>query len=676
MNFESFCESLRQEVLFSSEQEDGDLFREERFLEIASDYLSQAGEANGIEPASYDSGDMRISGYSVYGDGEFLDLYTVCYTGKTPPKHLPEQEPERNIKKIAKFFEESAKGLYKRIEESSPVFDLAQQISQNKNDISKLRFILLSDAEIGSLPEKQIEINGCEAEIRKYDIRDLYQIAESKSRREAVEISIRKEFDREIPFIKIDSAKSEYACYLCTFPGKLLADIYGKYGPALLEKNVRSFLQVRGKINKSIRETILDEPQRFLAYNNGIAAVADEITVANGREYAKIISKITNLQIVNGGQTTASIFHAIRNDEADVSSLDVQVKITVIKKKELFEHFVPKISQYANSQNKINIADFSANDAFNKKIEELSRSVWTPEIRISGKKTQWFYERVRGQYAEFKSGLSPAKQKAFDAVNPLGQKFTKTDMAKYINAWAQLPYHVCRGAEINYQEFVLRMRDEWKPVLDEAYYKNLIAKAILFRKTDDIIAEQDFGGYKSQITAYTMALLSHLSAQMLDLNVIWEKQELPSGLEIKITDTCGKVKKHIWTPEKEMNISEWCKREKCWTSLIEGEKNFNIDLESWKTAKENIIAVVAEAGGVGGARTAEEIAEIEEVSQVAADIWFSLAKWGKETNSLPPWHRRISFSLGLLAQRGAKPSPKQARQGIIIIRKAKDLGFL
>jgi hypothetical protein len=57
--------------------------------------------------------------------------------------------------------------------------------------------------------------------------------------------------------IRFADPSYEYATYVGYFPAALLVRIYERYGARLLERNVRSFLQARGKINREIRETIL-----------------------------------------------------------------------------------------------------------------------------------------------------------------------------------------------------------------------------------------------------------------------------------------------------------------------------------------------------------------------------------------------------------------------------------
>jgi hypothetical protein len=94
----------------------------------------------------------------------------------------------------------------------------------------------------------------------------------------------------------------------------MLADIYNDYRSALLERNVRSFLQFNGKVNKGIRDTLKTAPHRFLPYNNGLSTTASSVVLTGASNGTAHIRSLADFQIVNGGQTTASIAAASRRD--------------------------------------------------------------------------------------------------------------------------------------------------------------------------------------------------------------------------------------------------------------------------------------------------------------------------------------------------------------------------
>ena len=204
------------------------------------------------------------------------------------------------------------------------------------------------------------------------------------------------------------------------------------------------FFSFGAKSIKGIRNTIQNEPEMFFAYNNGLTTTAESVETDTARER---IRSVTNFQIVNGGQTTASIFTATKKDKAALSKVYVQVKLTVIPP-ERAEVVVPRISEYANTQNKVSAADFFSNHPFHLRIEELSRRIWAPSPVGGLRETHWFYERARGQYANAQANLTPAKLREFLAKNPRPQMFTKTDLAKFEYSMSMRPHIVSSPAQL------------------------------------------------------------------------------------------------------------------------------------------------------------------------------------------------------------------------------------
>ena len=163
--------------------------------------------------------------------------------------------------------------------------------------------------------------------------------------------------------------------------GDVLADIYDEYGARLLEGNVRSFLSTKVAVNKKIRGTILNSPQMFFAFNNGISATAMEVTVED-TEYGRLITAVKDFQIINGGQTTASVFNARHKDKAPLDKLYVQMKLTEVggSTQEETDDLIRSISRTSNSQNKVSDADFFASHPFHRRMEAISRRLLAPAV--------------------------------------------------------------------------------------------------------------------------------------------------------------------------------------------------------------------------------------------------------------------------------------------------------
>ena len=328
---------------------------------------------------------------------------------------------------------------------------------------------------------------------------------------------------------------------------------------------------LRGKVNKGIRRTILDEPEKFMAYNNGLCVTAESVELVSDSNGRLVIKGITGLQIVNGGQTVATIHRTARTDRADLSRVFVQAKITVIQPDQI-DTLVPLISRYANSQNQINEADFSANSVFHVKLQQLSETVWCP-----GEASRWFYERARGQYqvARARDGTTPKRKKAFDAKTPSKQKFDKVTLAKYVNAWGQHPHIVGRGGQKNFAVFTQQLGQEygadWEPDID--YYKAVVAQAIIYKTAERIARKHAFSGYRANAVAYTVALLSWRTAGRVDLLEIWDQQAVSEVLESVLWDWMPRVRELLVETAGDRNVTEWCKKEACWREVQ------NIDVE-------------------------------------------------------------------------------------------------
>jgi hypothetical protein len=365
----------------------------------------------------------------------------------------------------------------------------------------------------------------------------LHQMLSSGNRRETIEIDFKKDFDQFIPCLEIRNGNKNYQTVLGVFPGNILADLYEKYGARLLERNVRTFLQARGKVNKGIRTTLNTEPDMFLAYNNGITGTAESIRLNINENGIQEISYLKDFQIVNGAQTTASLYHTRKKDKANLSSTFVQAKICIVDDSKKIDAIVPLISRFSNSQNKVSEADFYANDPFHLEIETLSRSVWAPAQHSSNQQTHWFFERSRGQYNDEKSKLTSAQLKKFNLENPSRQKFSKTDLAKFENTWLQLPWIVSLGSQKNFRDFSARLSERKGFKADLDYFQKLVAKAILFRSAEKIVSGMEFGGYRANIVTYSLAWLSFISYQRIDLDKIWRRQLISQTLEAAIQNS-------------------------------------------------------------------------------------------------------------------------------------------
>jgi hypothetical protein len=669
----SFATDLRQEVLLEADLEEDQAMLPDAFTRVMLERLEEAGEIEDGRVCYHRDRGIEVSGYGADDDGEVLDLFTTIYRGDPTPSSVANQDIEVAFRRLVTFWERASDSYHAALEESTEVFDMALRIHDLRPSLAKVRLFLLTDGLARTEFRAADDVDGLELSYHIWDLRRLHRLTRSGQRREPIEIDFVDRFGSAIPCLRAQEGGADYGAYLAILPGTVLNEIYAQYGPRLLELNVRSFLQVRGKVNQGIRRTILEAPDRFLAYNNGISATASEISLEDLPAGGSGIRAVKDLQIVNGGQTTASLHHAALRDGADLTHIFVPAKITVLAETQL-DDIVPLIARYANTQNRISEADFSANDPFHVGIEVLSRTTWAPATGGTQRQTRWFYERARGQYADaLGRERTPARQRKFKQEHPPTQRFTKTDLAKFENTWDQLPHVVSRGAQKNFAEFMIRLAARGRIVPDEGYFRNLVAKAILFRHAERLVSGQSFGGYRANIVTYSLSWLAHLTANRIDLDRIWREQTLTPRLDSAIVTISRLVHGVLTNPPGGANVTEWAKREACWERVRSLQVPADIELEAELISLE----VARRTKPVSGLDAPDESERevIVQVAAISADVWFELSHWAKETGNLQTWQRSIAFDLGTRARQGRDPSRKQALQAVKILHEAARLGY-
>jgi hypothetical protein len=579
---EEFFHDFRQDLLAGAEANGSFLLAE--FMDVVSRELTETGFTEGFEFAHYRAQrGMRVDGYWFNDEGG-LNLFVADFDSRTELASLTRTDVDAVFKRVVNFFDASLrKNLAADLEITSPEYGLARQIADRKSLIRHLNLILVSERTLSDRIQAlaDAETAGIATSFHIWDISRLHRQRSSRSHKEALDLDFEAMFGTGIPCLPAHLGTDAYQSYLVVMPGPILSTIYEKFGARLLEQNVRTFLQARAKVNQGIRTTIMTEPGMFFAYNNGITATAQGVETKRTSDGLQI-TKITDLQIVNGGQTTASLFHTRRKDKADLTQIFVQMKLSVIDNEES-EKVVPRISEYANTQNRVQAADFFSNHAYHIRTEEFSRRLWAPAGKGAQRETKWFYERARGQYADAQAKLTPAEQKRFKAENPKPQMLTKTDLAKFENVWDDHPRYVNLGAEKNFARYAARIGKEWDKSSDsfnEAYFKRAVARGIIFRATERIVSAQPWynNGYRANIVAYTLAVLSELTRRQeksLDFQRVWNAQAISPVLESTIAVVASRVNDDLLRPMQGIsNISEWAKREACWTRMLENMDEF------------------------------------------------------------------------------------------------------
>lgn len=569
---EDFIKDLHQEVLLRVGATENPQLREEAFTEVVLELLAEHNEADGADLSSFEAKGARglasakLNAWTLSVEGATLDLFVTRYIGTGQVSDLPRAEVRRSFGLVRGFLVRALEGAHKKMEESSDAFEAARQICDAREALVTVRLFLLTDGVVRGADLELEAIPGVELRPVIWDLEKLSRLRVGE--REVIQLDFVNDYGGSIPCLQMADPTGEYRTFLAFFAAPLLTRIYGEHGQRLLERNVRAFLQARGKINRGLQRTLKEEPHRFLAYNNGLCCTAASVNVDVHADGHARLRSVTDFQIVNGGQTTASIFHALKKERRDIGQVVVQVKLTVLHDPSRVSEIVPLISQFANSQNKVNAADFSANGPFHRKVEQLSRAVWAPAQSGIDRQTHWYYERARGSYADDRARQGTrARQVEWERQNPAAQKFTKTDLAKFELAWLGLPHWVCLGTEKAFLRHAELMADEGEPTVDATYFRHLIAKGVLLRTTTKIFSSLSLVDYRAQSVAYAVAWVAGTSEHRLDLDRIWDEQRVMPSVGEVLRIVVAEAHAHL--NAQPGNVGEACKKEYCWKAFKE-----------------------------------------------------------------------------------------------------------
>lgn len=723
MTVEEYREVLHEDIALAASANMSNA--EEEFLKYITDILIAGEEFDDFLECYYEGisrrkANMRIDGYAIDEADGSCCVFIADYHGPYENDAIRNEEINSLFKKIRYFIDESIKyELYQELEESTQSYEFSRMLYYENQNISKFRFYLLTDAYNKQRTKnlKDAEVAGKTVELNVWDISRIFDVVTSKTQKESVEIILTDIGYEGIPCVKaveysnivadievipkyeeiIDEANIDediqekeniitYSSYLAAVPGEILKNLYLEYGSRLLEGNVRSFLSVRGKVNKSIQNTIKNYPEMFFAYNNGIAATATEIDTEMTCEGLKI-TRIKDLQIVNGGQTTASIANTIlsaRKDEnIDISKLFVPMKVSVLEHS-MSERIIPKISEYSNSQNKVDASDFFSNHPFHIRMEDYSRK--TPAPAINGNQYQqfWYYERTRGQYSQGKMKFKPksSQMRQYETRYPENQVIKMVDLAKYMEIYEGAPDKVSRGKQAIVSIFAENIKSQWSKSdteFNSYYFKRIVSLAIIFKCSDEIVKKTEWyklkHSYKANVVAYTMSVIfeyirKNKKGYELDFIKVWNLQGLYPELEEQIRVLCTEVYEFITREDRlTENVTEWCKKEKCWERAQQ---------EKWSIAETFLKTLISreyikneEREAKSERKLADEVDELKLILALGKEYWQQVINWGTTRKLLSDMESSILKMVINIDITGRIPSDKQAK----IIIKARERLF-
>lgn len=642
---------------------------EKAFADYAITELEAAGETEEPATAFYRAGPANrtkeCAGYAVSEDSDELDLFVVHFENQDNLYSLHNRDVEVAFGKLDRFFVSALHGLADQLDESTEEEEMCRVIAASSKTLRKVRFIFLTNGEIKArknLHGEVVEhatISNCRVQYICWDIERFRRNRES-GHSNLLEISF-DESEEGLPSLWATDPKSEYQGCVTVLPGEKLARIYELYGSRLLELNVRSYLQAKGKTNKGILSTLKAAPERFFAFNNGITIVAAEAETTTGEGSIRGIKKLTGFQIVNGGQTTASLHRAsISNDlRSGLPFVSVQAKIIILGE-EHYRDLIPSISRFANSQNKVSDSDLESNEPYNVGVERVSRMEWT-----QGMSSKWFFERSRGAYQTERNrvGRTAGGQKQFDNEYPKNQRFSKEDLARYFHCWKGLPHIVSLGPQKNFVRFMAedgRRPAGWKPTKQE--YQHMVALAILFQSVHKLVSKnRGITKIQKQVASYTVACIAEKTGRSLDLAKIWSNQKLGKETLAVADEWAQEIFDEIVAEAQHLRKleSEFCKRPECWSFIRK------LTLRMPANLKSELLV-----GGRGASNNEDQI-NIERCLSLSLDEWRKVYDLVRHDASIALIDRAVVRRMEDLAfdNWSVPPVPEDARTACVILNR-------
>lgn len=589
---QEFYQSLRETLALTAGVDGSSI--ESEFVRFGLDKLVDFGDIYSYEliEDGRDSADIwRIDAFSDDSESELsigtMSLFISLFDQADEPANLIQTDINRLLKKLKRFVEFALeKNIFTFFEPGSGPFNVATTLKSAwiKQAKPNLKFYVISNRPISKriTDIENIEIQGSNIEVVVWDLNRFLQMELSGREREDIEIDLSNTPLKALMATTANEGALKSA--LVVMPASVLIGIYGKWGGRLLEQNVRSFLSTKNSVNKGMRETISSAPDKFFAFNNGITGTAEDATFESKSD-GLYLTNLKNFQIVNGGQTTATLYSTAIKDNLDMSNIAVQMKLSIVSPEKANE-LVPFISKFANSQTKVNDSDLFSNHPFHQRFEEFSRRISAPPKPGAVAGSFWFYERARGQYVNEQAYKTDTEKKKFQALNPRDQMLTKTELAKYLNTFEMLPNIVSKGAQFSFSEFAKRVTNSWDQSdsnISEGFFRSLIAMTIMFKRLEKLVQakkEEWFIVSRANVVTYTLSLLSYMAKQSdraIDFESIWKKQSLPISAENAILKLSKRVNDLLRDENRQiMELSSYAKSEAFWTVVKAEAKNIDL----------------------------------------------------------------------------------------------------
>ncbi len=669
MNIKEFAQYVIDTVQDTADSNDTDFNTE--IVRYYLDCMEECGEVSAPEICTFAERRARLTAYDYNDEAESLDLFLFIHTA--PVAARADSKVQTGFNYLQEFYSQCVKkkAPFKGLENEfdGEVQDAINIVRESKGKVNMIRFFLLTDGAVSSndIPTHREDEDGVIYEYHIWDIASIYRQDQIKQGNDKIEIDFENDIKYYVPnknsklneqvapkiqCLKVEDENPNVDTYLAIISGDVLAKIYNQYRTLLLEKNVRAFLRNKSKVNQRIMSTIKRTPEMFFSYNNGISTTASEVELKQtGR--IQYITKLKDWQIVNGGQTTASI---ACSTDCDLSKVFVQMKVSVVKDKEKYNEIVSSISKCANSQTGIKQSDFDSGDEYLVKLENISKEEIAP---VSN--TKWFFERMRGQYTDTRASLTEVEEKNFKAEYPKKQMLTKTDIAKVMMIWDMKPHIACNSREKCFSSYMASLKRN-QTSIDAAYWHKIVALSILYKDIEACYEKRcGQNGFKSRTTAYTLSAIAFLTNQSLNLTYIWKNEKVQPQLEEVIEREVVKINDFL----DQDNSRSFTKNAKCWEDLRDMIEGHTVPASLLITEDETPEDYNEEEKGI-----------IIQANSISASWWKSMLDWSKEENKLSLIERRqASNYIKKMENNRFIKTIKAAEKAIALKKKTEALGF-
>tara|TARA_Y100001936_G_scaffold71447_1_gene70575 strand:+ start:5939 stop:8050 length:2112 start_codon:yes stop_codon:yes gene_type:complete len=687
---------IKLEVDSRSSEEESEQTPLNSFLEYMLEILEQEARILPNPIVEYtESKEGHIRAFAIDEEEKRLDIFDGKYLSGNKIENIPKSDIDKSQKTLRKFlydFESEDISFFDKSNKKKSI--IMKSLKKSISDISMINIFFITNGTTRLAQNMFEEDNFNEAKVR-YQVWDLEKINTFTSDKQQAEININfdRDYDQNFSCIQIDNIEANMKAYIGIIPGYVVADIYRKYHRDILELNVRSFLSARGNVNKGLKATIAEDPDRFIAYNNGITATATDIKTNHNGDFMNIISA-KNFQIVNGGQTTVSLYNHLLSSSDQGESLkkiSVPIKILDLSKMPMIDEEVKLISQFSNTQNKVNKTDFYASDPFHIEIEKLSRNT---TFIVNNVPVRWFYERKRGSFDVERNMGSYSEQSKFDKIYPkkssgdnISHVFSKSELGRTELAFGVQPDVASKGGDAAFTRFVDALsNNEFTP--SDNYYKDLIAKLTFWRRMEKIVHKNHARHSTPQIVSYSIASFVYLNQSRINFTKIVEDGKINEILasynsaydsfEGHIPKIISYVREFLTSYSELEDIMLYARKVECWNSLKKFIDNGDFISKVGDTPADILqdrnSYTVKNQIDFTNKITDNMQKDIDSVSKEGADYWWAVASWAKENNKLSGIQRSMSANIAKQIK-GKGVSYKLAKQGVRIRKEVKRMGF-